>query len=61
MNMKYKNEFKIAFKTSIPVMIGYIVLGFAFGLLVVSLNYPWYIAFLRLNEKFRGLNHYFFL
>ena len=44
--MQYKNEFKLAFKTSIPVMMGYGVLGFAFGLLVVSLDYSWYIALL---------------
>jgi len=44
--MKCKNEFKLAFKTSIPVMMGYGVLGFAFGLLVVSLEYSWYIALL---------------
>jgi 4-azaleucine resistance transporter AzlC len=39
-----KKEFKIAFKVSIPVMMGYIVLGFAFGLLMISLDYPWYLA-----------------
>jgi len=44
--MKYKKEFKTAFKVSIPVMMGYGVLGFAFGLLIVSLNYDWYIAIL---------------
>ncbi len=41
-----KRELKAAFKVSIPVMMGYIVLGFAFGLLLVSFNYPWYIALL---------------
>jgi 4-azaleucine resistance transporter AzlC len=36
-------EFKTAFKTSIPVMMGYLVLGFAFGLLLSSqgLGWPW--------------------
>ena len=42
--MKYKKEIKTAFKISIPVMMGYSVLGFAFGLLLVSFNYPWYYA-----------------
>ncbi len=42
--MKYKREIKAAFKVSIPVMMGYGVLGFAFGLLLVSFNYPWYLA-----------------
>jgi 4-azaleucine resistance transporter AzlC len=44
--MKYKKELQKAFKVSIPVMMGYGVLGFAFGLLIVSLNYAWYIALL---------------
>ncbi len=39
-------EFKIAFKVSIPVMMGYTVLGFAFGLLLVSNGWKWYIAIL---------------
>lgn len=42
--MKYKKEFKKAFEVSIPVMMGYSVLGFAFGLLLVSFNYAWYLA-----------------
>ena len=44
--MNTKKEFKTAFKVSIPVMMGYMVLGFAFGLLLVSLEYAWYIAVL---------------
>lgn len=42
--MKYEREIKLAFKISIPVMMGYGVLGFAFGLLLVSFDYPWYLA-----------------
>jgi len=42
--VKYERELKKAFSTSIPVMMGYTVLGFAFGLLLVSFNYDWYIA-----------------
>ena len=42
--MRYKNEIKKAFQVSIPVMMGYSVLGFAFGLLLVSFEYPWYLA-----------------
>jgi len=44
--MQHIKEFKTALKVSIPVMMGYGVLGFAFGLLIVSLDYPWYIALL---------------
>ncbi len=42
--MRYEREIKAAFKVSIPVMMGYGVLGFAFGLLLVSFNYSWYLA-----------------
>lgn len=42
--MKYEKELKQAFKVSIPVMMGYSVLGFAFGLLLVSFDYNWYLA-----------------
>lgn len=42
--MKYEKEIKTAFKVSIPVMMGYVVLGFAFGLLLVSFDYSWYLA-----------------
>ena len=42
--MKYEKEFKKAFQVSIPVMMGYTVLVFAFGLLLVSFDYPWYLA-----------------
>jgi 4-azaleucine resistance transporter AzlC len=42
--LKYEIELKKAFQVSIPVMMGYAVLGFAFGLLLVSFDYPWYLA-----------------
>lgn len=42
--MNLEREIKTAFKISIPVMMGYGVLGFAFGLLLVSFEYPWYLA-----------------
>ncbi len=44
--MFHKREFKIALKVSIPVMMGYTVLGFAFGLLMSSSGQPWWIAVL---------------
>ncbi len=40
--MKYHKEIKTAFRNSIPVMMGYLVLGFAFGLLMASNHYAWY-------------------
>ena len=44
--MKYRREFRAAFKASIPVMMGYSVLGFAFGLLMSSEGYPWMLPVL---------------
>lgn len=40
------NNYKKAFLASIPVFMGYIVLGIAFGMLLVSKGYPWYYALL---------------
>lgn len=40
------NNYKKAFFASIPVLMGYIVLGIAFGMLLVSKGYPWYYALL---------------
>jgi len=42
--LKHEKEIKKAFEVSIPVMMGYGVLGFAFGLLLVSFDYDWYLA-----------------
>ncbi len=42
--MFHPREFKAALKVSVPVMMGYLVLGFAFGLLAVSSGFKWYIA-----------------
>ena len=44
--MQYRQELIAAFKVSTPVMMGYIVIGFAFGLLFVSFGYDWYLAIL---------------
>lgn len=41
---KYKKEFQKAFSVSLPVLMGYLVLGSAFGLLLVSYDYKWYLA-----------------
>ncbi len=39
-----KNCFKIALKTTIPVFLGYISCGIAFGLVTVNAGYPWQLA-----------------
>jgi len=42
----HKKEFKEALNISIPIMIGYLVLGFAFGLLASSFDLDWHIPIL---------------
>jgi len=42
--MLHQRELYTAFKVSIPVMMGYVIIGFAFGLLFVSYGYDWYLA-----------------
>ena len=36
--------FLAAFKYSIPVLLGYVTLGIAFGFMVSGVGYPWYLA-----------------
>lgn len=36
--------FKIALKTTIPVFLGYIACGIAFGLVLTNAGYPWWLA-----------------
>ncbi|MDR1252213.1 MAG: AzlC family ABC transporter permease [Treponema sp.] len=40
----YLSVFFAAFKYSIPVLLGYLAIGVAFGLLVVDAGYPWWLA-----------------
>ena len=48
MNIKLKSPksslLKSALVLTVPVMTGYLSVGFAFGLLVVSAGYPWYLV-----------------
>lgn len=39
-----KKCFKLALKTTIPVFLGYITCGIAFGLVLVNANYPWWLS-----------------
>ena len=52
--MIHKRELLYAFKVSIPVLMGYVVLGFAFGLLGVSFGLAWYIPFLMSLVLYAG-------
>lgn len=51
-------EIVAAFKLSIPVMMGYVVIGFAFGLLFVSAGYAWYLALLMSVVVYAGALQY---
>lgn len=39
-----KKTFLFSVKTTIPVLLGYIVCGIAFGLVLTNANYPWWLA-----------------
>jgi 4-azaleucine resistance transporter AzlC len=45
-NLRYRNAFRAAFPNTIPVMAGYLVLGFGFGLLLQSKGYHFLWAIL---------------
>ncbi len=40
----FKSAFSAAFRASIPVLLGYISLGLAYGLVLVSQGLPWWLA-----------------
>jgi 4-azaleucine resistance transporter AzlC len=47
-----------AFKYSIPVLLGYLTIGTAFGLLTAEAGYPWYIALLMSLVMYAGTGQY---
>ena len=47
-----------AFKYSIPVLLGYIAIGFAFGFLLVSNGYPAWLAFVMSVIMYAGAGQY---
>jgi 4-azaleucine resistance transporter AzlC len=49
-----KNLAAKAFEASIPVMLGYVPLGIAFGILFTDLGYHWFFAFLMALVVFAG-------
>ncbi len=53
-----KKCFLLAFKTSIPVLFGYLAIGIAFGLLVVENDYPWWIATIMSISMYAGAGQY---
>lgn len=53
-----KAAFRAAFKASVPVLLGYLAIGLAFGLLVVHAGFPWYLAPLMGIIIFAGAMQY---
>jgi 4-azaleucine resistance transporter AzlC len=51
-------ERAFAFKTTIPILLGYLAIGFAFGLIVQSAGYGWYIALLASVLIYAGAGQY---
>ncbi|MDR0502216.1 MAG: AzlC family ABC transporter permease [Treponema sp.] len=47
-----------AFKYSIPVLLGYLAIGFAFGLLMADAGYPWWLTVLMSAAMFAGAGQY---
>ncbi len=56
--MLHRRELYTAFRVSIPVMMGYVIIGFAFGLLFVSYDYAWYLATLMSIFVYAGALQY---
>lgn len=55
---KMRSTFAYAFRQSLPVMAGYVVLGIGFGVLLASHGYPWYWATFNSLVVFAGSLQY---
>lgn len=47
-----------AFTTTVPVLLGYTAIGIAFGLLVYSMGYPWWVVFLMSALIYAGAGQF---
>ena len=52
------NEKVFALKTTVPILLGYLAIGFAFGLIVQDAGYGWYIVVLSSILVFAGAAQY---
>lgn len=53
-----KLTFSLAFYLTIPVLLGYLAIGIAFGLLVEHSGYPWYLALMMSLLIYAGAGQY---
>ena len=56
--MKEKKLFFAAIRYSIPVLLGYPAIGFAFGLLMADAGYPWWLALLMSTVMYAGAGQF---
>jgi len=54
-----KVVFLEAFKYSVPVLLGYMTLGFAFGLVAAGTGYPWWLALSMSVWMYAGAGQFF--
>jgi len=53
-----KRCFYLAFKASIPVLVGYLTIGIPYGLLMVKNGYPWWLASFSSIFMYAGAGQY---
>jgi 4-azaleucine resistance transporter AzlC len=53
-----KHTLFFAFKTALPVMLGYLAIGSAFGLIMQNINYPLYLALFMSIVIYAGAGQY---
>ena len=47
-----------ALKYSVPVLLGYMAIGIAFGLLIVDAGYPWWVSLITSVIMYAGAGQY---
>ncbi|MDR1867214.1 MAG: AzlC family ABC transporter permease [Treponema sp.] len=57
-NMKNRKVFSDALVYSMPVFLGYLAIGIAFGLLLVDADYPWWLALIMSICMYAGAGQY---
>ncbi|GHU22515.1 branched-chain amino acid ABC transporter permease [Spirochaetia bacterium] len=53
-----RSQFFKAFSYSIPVLLGYLAIGIAFGLMLVDAGYPWWLALVMSVLMYAGAGQY---
>jgi 4-azaleucine resistance transporter AzlC len=52
------NDIKAAFTYSVPVLLGYMAIGIAFGLLLVDAGYPWWLSLVMSIVMYAGAGQF---